>query len=148
VFPHGFDLVVLRKERPLPSMDIDDDFAFGIPWWDLWLPLCLHRSGYRVVANSSGVISHDAHEQRHPRFLELWLEKRTFMLDRVLPSLNARTITGLNHICAYRATWGGNSDHLLGDSIVVFLKEGPPGPVKRIARSFCAMVRSCVRRLR
>jgi hypothetical protein len=146
VFPHGFDLVLLRKECPLPRMDIDDDFAFGIPWWDLWLPLCLHRSGYRVVANSSGVIWHDAHEQRHP--MESWQEKRTFMLDRVLPSLNARTITGLNQICAHRAAWGANPEHLLGDSIVVFLKEGPPGPVKRIASSFCAMVRSCVRRLR
>jgi hypothetical protein len=144
VWPHGFDLVLLRKQGLLPCMDIDDDFAFGIPWWDVWLPLCLHRSGYRVVANSSGLIWHDAHEQRYP--LKLWQEKRTFILDKFLPSLNARTITGLNHILAHRATWGGNSDHVLGDSIIVFLKEGPPGPLRRIARSFYAMARSCVRR--
>jgi hypothetical protein len=134
VYHEGFDLVLLRKSGKPPRFIADDDYAFGTPWWDLWLPLALEHDGYRVRLNTEGRIRHVKHAQRFS--VDVWREKRQKLISELLPQLKASTRAEIVRLEGLRATAGGdNPEIFFGDAVVAYLHNGPPGPLRRVVRA-------------
>jgi hypothetical protein len=125
IYHEGFDLVLMRKSGAFPVVAYDDDFAFGVPWWDLWLPLALESLGMHVVINQSGAICHDLHEQRYS--VDLWRSKRTYLEDTFLKHIQTSAQIAIGRIHEKRNKETGYSEFHLGDSILTYLRREQTG---------------------
>lgn len=57
----GFDYFFFRG--PVPYDLSDDDFVFGEPWWDYWLPLAFGKSGYNLRPARVAPVAHLHHDR-------------------------------------------------------------------------------------
>lgn len=57
---NGFDLF-LFDTRPLFSMDFDERFAIGSPWWDLYFPLAYEAAGGKLYSLPGPTLIHLDH---------------------------------------------------------------------------------------
>jgi hypothetical protein len=139
IYHEGFDLVLMRKWGAFPTIAHDDDFAFGVPWWDLWLPLGLENLGMRVVINHSGAICHELHEQRYS--IDLWRSKRAYLEETFLKHIQQSAQNAISRIHEKRTKEDGYSENHLGDSILTYLRSERTTWRRRFFRRLARLLR-------
>ena len=72
-YKHGFDLFIMQRPESQISFIANDNFAFGVPWWDYWFPLELAAHGYSIYTHDSPYIQHSTHQERFSQ--ETWHQK-------------------------------------------------------------------------
>ncbi len=59
----GYDIFVMNNEvlNLLISAEQPYDFAFGVPWWDYWVPFILLENNIKLISSSDNIIMHETH---------------------------------------------------------------------------------------
>jgi hypothetical protein len=63
----GYDIFVMTNEvlNLLISAEQPYDFAFGVPWWDYWVPFYLIESGIELISSKEDIILHETHKTNY-----------------------------------------------------------------------------------
>jgi hypothetical protein len=133
VYGEGIDLIVMRKGTWHPEGLVDESFAFGVPWWDLWVPLCLLNQKVPVIVNLNGAIWHEWHEQRYSH--ALWQSQREVVVHRLLPTLRPGLRREIERLSDLIASSRGPSDSVVADAMMTLLRCGEPKVGRRILRA-------------
>ena len=59
----GYDIFVMNNKvlNLLISAEQPYDFAFGVPWWDYWVPFILLENNIKLISSSDNIIMHETH---------------------------------------------------------------------------------------
>lgn len=63
----GYDIFVMNNKvlNLLISAEQPYDFAFGVPWWDYWIPFYLIESGIQLTSSKEDIILHETHKTNY-----------------------------------------------------------------------------------
>lgn len=63
----GYDIFVMSNEilNLLLSVEQPYDFAFGVPWWDYWVPFILLENNIKLISSNDNIIMHETHKTNY-----------------------------------------------------------------------------------
>ena len=64
-YRYGYDLFMFRVTDQLIQLNDQDNFCFGVPWWDYWFPLTLKfEHSWQLVSHDRPLIFHLTHQEQ------------------------------------------------------------------------------------